>query len=151
MRVIVFVPIFFKQYRMMRVYGSRDVLVERRTRGWKVASSNPGQERRGIFFFSRVNFLCWLLFGVRCTPLLPQWHVKKPGQSAKSADGRLHLNEHTPLTERSRDGLTMPLSRHSEGRAIGKRAHTQLVKENSTTVVSARWATVERSGRKEWN
>ena len=25
-------------------------------------------------------------------PVLPQWHVKDPGHSAKSADGRLHLN-----------------------------------------------------------
>ena len=38
-----------------------------------------------------------------------------PGHSAKSAGGRLHLNTHTPLTQRSRSGLTMPLSRHNEG------------------------------------
>ena len=31
-------------------------------------------------------------------PLLPQWHVKDPGHSAKSAGGRLHPNTHTPLT-----------------------------------------------------
>ena len=31
-------------------------------------------------------------------PVLPQWHVKDPGRSAKSAGGRLHLNTHTPLT-----------------------------------------------------
>ena len=30
--------------------------------------------------------------------MLPQWHVKDPGHSAESADGRLHLNTHTPLT-----------------------------------------------------
>ena len=46
-------------------------------------------------------------------PVLPQWHVKDPGHSAKSAVGRLHLNMHTPLTQRSRSGLTMPLSRYS--------------------------------------
>ena len=46
---------------------------------------------------------------------MPQWHVKDPGHSAKSAGGRLHLNTHTPLTKRSQSGLTMPLSRHSEG------------------------------------
>ena len=33
------------------------------------------------------------------------------GHSAKSADGRLHLKTHTPLTHRSRSGLTKPLSR----------------------------------------
>ena len=56
-----------------------------------------------------------LLFGVRSTPVLPQWHVKDPGYSAKSAGGRLHLYMHTPLTQRSRSGLTMPPSKHSVG------------------------------------
>ena len=70
---------------------------ERRTRDRKVASSNPGRSGRRIFF-SRVNFVCWLLFDVRSTPVLPQWHVKGPGHSAKSAGGTLHLNTHTPLT-----------------------------------------------------
>ena len=69
----------------------------------------------GRIVFSRVNFVCWLFFGVRTTPVLPQWHVKDPGHSAKSAGGRLHLNTHTPLTQRSRSGLTMPLSGHSTG------------------------------------
>ena len=55
----------------------------------------------------RVNFLCWLLFGVQSTPVLPQWHVKGPGHSAKSAGGRLHLNMHTLLTQQSLSGLTM--------------------------------------------
>ena len=43
------------------------------------------QERREIFF-SRVNSL----FGVRSTPVLPQWHVKDPGHSDKSVGDRLH-------------------------------------------------------------
>ena len=34
-------------------------------------------------------------FGIRSTPVLPQSHVKHPGHSAKSADGRLQLNTHT--------------------------------------------------------
>ena len=55
------------------------------------------------------------LFGVRSIPVLSQWHVQDPGHSAKSAGGRLHLNTHTPLTHRSRSGLTMPLSRQSVG------------------------------------
>ena len=46
-------------------------------------------------------------------PVLPQWHVKDSGHSANSAGDRLHLNTHTPLTQRSRSGLTVPLSRHS--------------------------------------
>ena len=28
----------------------------------------------------------------------PQWHVKDPGHSAKSAGGWFHQNTHTPLT-----------------------------------------------------
>ena len=92
--------------------------LERRTRGRKVASSNPGRSG-GRIFFSRVNFVCWLLFHVRFTPVLPQRHVKDPGYFAESAGGKLHLNMHTPLTQRSRSGLTMPLSRHSIGTLSG--------------------------------
>ena len=47
-------------------------------------------------------------------PALPQWHIKDPGHSAKSADGRLKVNTHTHFDHRSRSGLTM-LSRHSVG------------------------------------
>ena len=88
--------------------------LERRTRNRRVASSNPGRSS-GRIFCSRVNFVGRLLFGVRSTPVLPQWHVKDPGYSAKSAGGRLHLYMHTPLTQRSRSGLTMPPSKHSVG------------------------------------
>ena len=88
--------------------------LERRTRDRKVASSNPGRSG-GRILFSRINFVCWLLFGVRSTPMLPQWHVKDPDHFAKSADGRFYLNTHTPLAHRSRSGLTMPLSRQSVG------------------------------------
>ena len=90
------------------------LLAERRTRDRKVANSNPGRSG-GRIFFSRIYFVCWLLFGVRSTPVLPQWRVKDPGHSTKSAGGRLHLNTHTPLTQRSQSGLTMPLSRQSVG------------------------------------
>ena len=40
-------------------------------------------------------------------PVLPKWHVKDPSHSGKSAGGRLHLNTHTSLTQRSQSGLTM--------------------------------------------
>ena len=63
--------------------------LERRTRDWKVVSSNPCR-CGGRIFFSRVNFLCWLLFRY------PFQRVKDPGHSAKSAGGRLQLNTHTP-------------------------------------------------------
>ena len=32
-------------------------------------------------------------------PMLPQWHIKDPGHSAKSAGGRLHQNTHTALMQ----------------------------------------------------
>ena len=89
--------------------GSWDsMLVECRTHDWKVSSFSPGRR----IFFSRVNFLCLLSFGVCSTPLLPQWHVKDTCHSSKSAGGRLHLNRHTSLTQWSWSELTV-LSRHS--------------------------------------
>ena len=107
----------------------------------KTASLNPGWSGRRIFL-SRVNFLCWPLFGVRPTPVSPQWHVKDPGHSATSAGDRLHLHTHTLLTQWRWTGLTV-LSRYSVGTRKGKRAQTQFARECSATVVSARWATVD--------
>ena len=53
---------------------------------------------------------------IRCPfPRVLQWNVKDPGHSAKSAGGRLHLKTQTPLTQRSRTRLTMPLYGHSGG------------------------------------
>ena len=86
--------------------------LECRTRDRKVTSSNPGRSG-GRIFFSKVDFVCCLLFGVRGTPMLPQWHIKDPGLYAKRGRSRLYLNTHAPLTQRSRSGLTMPLSRQS--------------------------------------
>ena len=122
---------------------------ERQTRDRKVVSSNPGKSGGRIFFFG-VNFVCWLLFGVRSTPILQQCHVKDPCYSAKSAGGRLHLNTHTPLTQRSRSGWLFRCP-GIVWEPIRKLAQTQLVTEHSTTVVSVRWATVNWSWHKEWN
>ena len=97
--------------------------------------------------FGAKSFLCWLttadlpdflLSMDFLNAVLAQWHVNDPGHSAKSAGGRLHLNTHTPLTQRSRSGLTMPLSWYSVGTYSGKRAHTQLVREYLAAVASAR-------------
>ena len=87
------------------------LLVKHQTHDWKVVSSNPSRSGERIFF-SRVNILCWLLFGVCSIPMLLQWHVKDPCHSTKSAGGRLRLSMRISLTQRSRSGLTMPLSRH---------------------------------------
>ena len=115
----------------------------RRTRDRKVASSNPGRSGERIFF-SRVNFVCWFLFGVRSIPVIPPWHVKDPGHSAKSAGGRLHLNVHTPWPSEVAVGwLCRCLGIVWE--PIRKRAHTQLARAHSVTVVSAHSATVDWS------
>ena len=88
--------------------------LERQTCDRKVASSNPGWSG-GRIFFSRVNFVCRLLFGVRSTPVpVTAVALKRPRSFRQSAGGRLHLNTHTSLTQRSRNGLTV-LSRHNVG------------------------------------
>ena len=57
------------------------------------------------------------------TIMLPQWHVKDPDHSAKNGGGRLHLNTHTPLSQPIRNGLTVPLCRHSVGTYQETRSH----------------------------
>ena len=96
--------------------GNQDSLLVRALDSWlKSCKFEFWQEGLENFLFSRVNFVCWLLFGVRSTPVLLQWHVKDLGHSAQSVGGRLHLNTHTSLTQPSRNGLAMPLFRHSVG------------------------------------
>ena len=59
--------------------------LEHRTRDWKVAGSNPCWNG-GRIFFSRVDFLCWLLFRY---PFLPRvtaignwFHVESPERNS---------------------------------------------------------------------
>ena len=42
----------------------------------------------GRIFYSTFNFVCWLLFGARSTPVLPQWHVKETGHFPSRPRGR---------------------------------------------------------------
>ena len=73
--------------------------------------------------------------------MLPQWHIKDPSHSAKSAGGRLHLNTNTPLTHRSQSGLCRCPGRVWE--FIRKRAHTQLVtktRSQSSQLAEPLWA-----------
>ena len=97
----------WEKYELIRVPDSW-------SKGGKLSYLDSGRSG-GRSFFSRVNFVCWLLFRVRSALVVPQWHVKDPGHFAKSAGGRLHPNVHTPLTQRSRSGLTIPLSSHCVG------------------------------------
>ena len=83
--------------------------------------------------------LCADSYSVSVTPPCYRSGTQKdPGHSAKSADGRLHLTTHTPLTQRSWSGLIMPLFGHSVGPYPETSSHTQLVRDHSATVVSAR-------------
>ena len=67
--------------------------------------------------------------------MLPQWHVKDPGQSAKSAGDRLHLNTHTALYAKKSEWADYAVQSNSVYLS-GKRAHTRLVNERSATVAS---------------
>ena len=73
-----------------------DSVVERRTRDRKVSGSSPNRSSLKMFF-SRVNFLCRLLFRYPFQPLrvcLTAAARKRSGHSAKSACGTLQLNTH---------------------------------------------------------
>ena len=50
-------------------------LVECQTQGQKVTGANPSRSSRKIFY-SQVNFLCWLLFGVCSTPVTAVAHKR---------------------------------------------------------------------------
>ena len=89
-------------YHTLQCYlwaGIACYLVDGWTHDWKVASSNPGRR----IFFSRVNFVLWLLFGVCSTPMLPQCHVKGPGHFAKSVGARLYSNTLDPIKSERAD------------------------------------------------
>ena len=109
-----FIIIIIKNY-IPRLPEASNSLLVRAPDSWSKGCKFESQQEQGRIFFSRVNFVCWLLFDVRFTPVLLQWHVKDISHSAKSAGGTLHLNKHTPLTKQSQSGLTMLLSKHRVG------------------------------------
>ena len=81
----------------------------------KVASSSPCREHFLLqSFFHTTLTVCAESYSASVLPVLPQWHVKDPGHSAKTRGGRLHLNTHTPVTQANLSRLTM-LFRHSVG------------------------------------
>ena len=82
-----------------------------------IGSSNPRWSGESIFFSRALNADSYSV----SIPL--QWHIKVPGHFDKSADGRLHLNTHTPLTQWSQSGLTMLLSRHRVGTYMDTNSH----------------------------
>ena len=70
--------------------------LECRTRDQKVAGSSPGRSGR-LIFFSRVNFLCGLLFRYPFHPRVTAVVRKRFCHSAESAGSKLQLNTHAPL------------------------------------------------------
>ena len=53
-------------------------MLERRPRDRKVSGSNPGRSRGTIFFSLPALLSVLLYFGIRSSPVLPQWHVTDP-------------------------------------------------------------------------
>ena len=74
--------------------------LERQTHDRKVVSSNPGWSGRRIFL-CRVSFVCWLLFSIRSTPVLPLQSVKDFSQSAKSVGSRSCSNDSKKISTNS--------------------------------------------------
>ena len=81
-------------------------------------------------------------YKVSVPPLvLPQWHVRDPGYSAKSAGGRLHRNTHAAFTQRNWNGLIM-LSSHSVGTYYGN----ELSPNSSETLFYSRLSSLNHCG-----
>ena len=76
--------------------GSGDSSVVRAPDSWLKGCRFQSLQERQENFYSRVNFLCWLLFRYLFRPHVIAVALKRPGHSAKSAGGRLQLNTHVP-------------------------------------------------------
>ena len=72
-------------YRQVHCLKSARLMIER------LGEFESRQERHENFFSPELT-LCANSYFVQCPfhPVLPQWHVKDPGHSARSAGGRLH-------------------------------------------------------------
>ena len=114
-------------------WRARTLLEERRTCDRKVAGSIPGRSG-GSIFFSRVNFLCWFLFGVRSTPVLRQWHVTIFCQKSR---WQVTSKQECTLDPTSRQWADYTVQAQC-GDLSGIRAYTQLIGELLSTAVSAR-------------
>ena len=75
-------------------------LVEQQTFDQRVVGSVPSRSG-GRFFFSPELTFCADSYSMSVPLLcsLPQWHIKDPGHSAKSAGGRLQINRHAHFTQ----------------------------------------------------
>ena len=124
------------------------LLVECQSHDQKIASSNPGRSC-GIIFFSRVNFVCWL---IRCPfhPGVTTVACKRPQPFCQKCRWQTTPKHARTLPSKVGVGLLC----HCPGTVwepVRRWACTQLVKEHLATVISACWATVDWSWPKEWN
>ena len=90
---------------------------QRRTRDRKVASSSPGRNGMEIFISSDLSVLTLIRYPFH--PRVTAVTSKTPRSFCQKRTRQLHLNTHTPLTQRGRSGLTRPLSRYSVGTLSG--------------------------------
>ena len=134
-------------FQTKQVWARISCCLERKTCGQKVCS-NPGRSGRRILF-SRVNFVCWLLFSVRSISVLLQWHVKDPIRAAS----RWHVTpkKHIHFWPNEVGMGWLCCCPGIVWEPIWKRANKQLIRKYLVTVISARWATVDWSWPKEWN
>ena len=89
----------------------------------KVASSISRQDRRKNFFLQSPLCVLTLIrcpFHTRVTAVAR----KSPRSFCQKCRWQINLNTHTPLTQRSRNGLTIPLSKHSVGTYQETSSHT---------------------------
>ena len=120
-------------------------LVERWSRDWKVVGLIPSRSGRESSS-SELTFCGYTYFGDCSTPVLPQWHVKDPCHPAKKCRWR--------VTPKNAYNLDLTKSEWAFQawceNLLGKGAHTQLLRERLSTVVSACWVTGDWSWPKEW-
>ena len=142
---------FIKRFLMGQYKGSRDSLLVRAPDSWSKGREFEARRKRRENFLLQSQ-LCMLTL-IRC-PFHPRVTVvarksfRPFCQKCKVAGYTVTLILPWP------NEVGMGWLCRWPGIAwepIRKRAHTQLVREHSATVVSARWVTVERSWHKEWN
>ena len=125
------------------------LLVEYWSRDRKVASPNPDRSGGRIFFFG-VNFVCWLLFGVRYTPRVTAAARKRPRSLCQKCRWQITL-QHVYTLDPAKSKYADYAATSIVWEPIRKRVHTQLVRERLATVVSARWITGDWSWHKSGN
>ena len=97
----------------------------------------------GLFYLYVISglqsYLCVLTL-IRCPfhPMLPQWHVKDPSDSARTAGGRLHLKHACSLDPTKSEWADVSRCPGVVWEPIRKGAHAQLVRKHSAIVVMAR-------------